>query len=77
MPASSPGSGVRDRFAGVDGSGAYVGVDVGILEGGVGTGIVAAGGATAGMAVVALAAAADVGITGGVCPDGTAESEGI
>lgn len=75
-PSSSPSSGVRDRFAGVKCSGAYGGVGAGTCGGGVGAGTVEAGGATAGIVVTGLVAAADVGITGGVCRVGAAASEG-
>lgn len=75
-PGSPPSSGDRDRFAGVEGSGAYVGVGVGTWGGGVGAGTVEAGGATAGIVVTGPVAAADVGITGGVCRAGAAASEG-
>lgn len=73
-PASSPSSGVRDRFAGVEESGAYVGVSVGTWGGGVGAGTGRARGTSAGIVVTGLVAAADVGMAGGVCRAGAAAS---
>lgn len=75
-PASSPGSGVRDRFIGVECSGAYAGVGVGTSGGGIGAGTAGAEGATAGVVVTGLEAATDIGITGGFCRAGAAASKG-